>query len=177
MPSWHTAVSMLLSQFTHWRRACHMASFEARGADDDMTISTANEALLSKLSAIQLGYFQDELLVNFCGGRQAPRKPPIINRGYFARVECINAVLKQFETKCKILGFHSSQILILGGGYDSLSLNILKDGRTDIAIFDVDFPQIIQRKASLILSKAPLISALHVGGSPGTSKVSYAIPR
>ena len=148
-------------------------SYFSNQSDDDVTISTAKEALLSKLSAIQLGYFQDEFSTHFCGGMVAPKKPPIINRGYFARVQCINAALKQFEDHCKQLELLSSQIVILGGGYDSLSLNILKSGRTDVTIFDVDFPEIIQRKTSLILSKAPLKAAVLPPGHPDASKVSF----
>ena len=59
--------------------------------EDDVTMATAKEAMLSKMAASQLGYFEDEFLVHFCRNKQAPRKPPIINRGYFGRVECINS--------------------------------------------------------------------------------------
>ena len=126
---------------------------------DSMTIGTATEALLSKLYASRRGYFKDEFLSHLCS-KEPPKKPPIINRGYFARVECIRSVIAQFDKSCIEKGCMFSQMIIVGSGYDSLSLNILKSGRTDVAIFEIDFPEVIRRKASLLFSKPELKSTL-----------------
>ena len=64
--------------------------------DDATIISTANEAFLSKLAASNKGYFKDDFLPYFNVGGIIPKKPPIINRGYFGRVECINKVIYKF---------------------------------------------------------------------------------
>jgi hypothetical protein len=129
-------------------------------SSDEKTIGTATEALMSKLSAIQRGYFHDDFLPHFVGSRPGQKKPPIINRGYFARVECINKVIYEFDTLCKSSGSIESQVLILGGGYDTLSLNLLKDAREDVTVFEIDFPEVINRKSSIILSNSHLLAAV-----------------
>ena len=131
--------------------------------DDATIISTANEALLSKLSASNKGYFKDDFLPYFNVGGIIPKKPPIINRGYFGRVECINKVIKEFRENCRQNELESIQVVVLGGGYDSLSFNVLKD-RDDsgnIQIYEIDFPEVINQKAQIILNKPFLNSILN----------------
>ena len=84
---------------------------------------TASEALVSKTSAARLKYFNDDFLPIFC--KRKERKPPLINRGYFARVQCVRMVVNKFleltsNETCR-------QLLVLGGGYDTTSLNLLKE--------------------------------------------------
>ncbi len=114
-----------------------------------------------------LGYFRDDFLSYFVGTRQVPKKPPIINRGYFGRVECINATLRSFVNH---IGSDTEyQILNIGGGYDTVAFRVLSDenkqgaGDTSIGksssrikIFEVDFPEVIQHKVYTILSKPEL---------------------
>lgn len=127
---------------------------------DEMTIGTATEALMCKLSASQKGYFEDDFLPHLVGGRMIPKKPPIINRGYFARVTCISKVLAEFNGLCVSEGL-ASQVLVLGGGYDTIALNLLKGpARRDLKIFELDFPEIINRKASIISSNPYLLSVV-----------------
>ena len=118
-----------------------------------------------------LGYFRDDFISHFVGSRQVPKKPPIINRGYFGRVECINATLQGFR---KHIGMSTVyQILNIGGGYDTLAFQVLSDmndtqrvdngsGETPplVRIFEVDFPEVIQHKARTILSKPDLRDVL-----------------
>jgi O-methyltransferase involved in polyketide biosynthesis len=138
---------------------------------DEMTIGTATEALLSKLSASQKGYFEDEFLPHLVGGKTAQKKPPIINRGYFARVACISKVLAEFNGKCIPEGV-ASQVLVLGGGYDTIALNLLKGSeRRDLRIFEIDFPEIINRKASIISSN-PYILSIVQGSEDGKGRNS-----
>jgi hypothetical protein len=68
--------------------------------DDELSIQgTASDALVSKSSARKLGYYHDPFLEIFCkrgGTAKDGKKPPIINRGYFARVQACRLVLKKF---------------------------------------------------------------------------------
>ena len=65
--------------------------------DDSGEISiqgTAVEALVSKSSAMNANYFKDDFLKIFC--RRKEKKPPLINRGYFARVKCVRCAVEKF---------------------------------------------------------------------------------
>ena len=131
--------------------------------DDELTIRTANDALGSKLSAARLGYYTDEFLELFMrNSHYCPRKPPIINRGYFARVECISYTIKKFleEVHTKFPGA-VPQILILGGGYDTKAIHLLRDCvEGSLHIFEVDFADVVESKARIITSNMKLLSAL-----------------
>ena len=112
---------------------------------------TAVEALVSKASAMNLNYFQDDFLKIFC--KRKEKKPPLINRGYFARVQCVKYAVQKFLSLTN--GCNNRQILVLGGGYDTTSLNILKDLKTNKAesnvnCYEIDFKNVIDRKAFLL---------------------------
>jgi hypothetical protein len=85
--------------------------------DDELSVqNTASEALISKHSAMRVGYYEDEFLPLFC--RRKERKPPLINRGYYARVQSINLVTQKFLEQTSGA---PRQILVVGGGYDATS--------------------------------------------------------
>ena len=115
---------------------------------------TAVEALVSKASAMNLNYFEDDFLKIFC--KRKERKPPLINRGYFARVQCIRYAVQKFLSLTN--GCKNRQILVLGGGYDTTSLNILKDlnsnekveSEANVNCYEIDFKNVIDRKAFLL---------------------------
>ncbi len=50
--------------------------------DDDNTMFTAEDALLSKISAIDLKYFVDPYAQIFCKKKKV-RKSPLMNRGLY----------------------------------------------------------------------------------------------
>merc|ERR1712025_879300 len=64
-------------------------------SDADRCIQGTNDdASVSKMSCINLGYFEDDFLRLFV--RRRTKRPPIINRGYFARVQAIRQVIDCF---------------------------------------------------------------------------------
>ena len=56
--------------------------------------STNDDAATCKCSAVRLGYWKDPYVQFFA--KPCDRKPPEINRGYYARVKEIDSLLKQF---------------------------------------------------------------------------------
>eukprot|EP00903_Cladosiphon_okamuranus_P017039 g15704.t1 len=73
---------------------------KAPGGGDERVQGTANDAAFGKLSAASLGYFEDrflEVLVGTARTEEPTRRlPPVINRGNFARVSCIEKLVLGF---------------------------------------------------------------------------------
>jgi tRNA wybutosine-synthesizing protein 4 len=120
-------------------------------SNDYKTESTASDAIGSKFSAISLKYYDDYFLKIMFESqlRHFIRKPPIINRGYYARVKIIEKMLNKFlEITEKI---PHVQIISLGSGLDTLSYKILSAGiekhRPGIRYFEIDFENVIRKKA------------------------------
>lgn len=63
-------------------------------ADDEGTQATNDDASECKRSAVQLGYWDDIFIGLFV--KQANRKAPEINRGYYARVKGIGLLIDKF---------------------------------------------------------------------------------
>jgi len=63
-------------------------------SQDEAIRATNDDAAVCKRCAIQLGYWTDPYLPYFI--KSADRKPPEINRGYYARVYAIQILLQQF---------------------------------------------------------------------------------
>jgi len=160
---------------------------------DERTIYTASDALVCKYSASSLGYYNDKYLhslfaksivkANTNSMVGAPsinplRKPPIINRGYYGRVKCIDVVLSKFLSATSLNTSIASipsiptdiidklitdipdsasayrQIVSLGGGFDTLSLRIIAENNPGLHIYEVDFEEVINKKAVALLSES-----------------------
>ena len=160
---------------------------------DERTIYTASDALVCKYSASSLGYYNDKYLhslfaksivkANTNSMVGAPsinplRKPPIINRGYYGRVKCIDVVLSKFLSATSLNTSAASipsiptditdklitdipdsasayrQIVSLGGGFDTLSLRIIAENNPGLHIYEVDFEEVINKKAVALLSES-----------------------
>jgi len=137
--------------------------------DEEIAVQgTASEALVSKHSAMRLGYYEDKFLPVFC--RKKDRKQPIINRGYYARVECVQLVTKKF---LKLTEYEERQILVIGGGYDTTCLKVLDEKTPNLNCFEVDFPDLIDRKAFLLMATAMTRQTLY-GSEDLPAEVSTA---
>lgn len=69
-------------------------------ADDEGTQATNDDASECKRYAVQLGYWNDPFINYFI--RQTTRKPPEINRGYYARVKGIENFINKFSKVCSL---------------------------------------------------------------------------
>ena len=127
---------------------------------DSRTQYTASDAMICKHSAVAKGYFEDALISSFididvptsnaCHAQR--RKPPIINRGYFARVHSIKNTIQKFMDVAVSGDDRRKQIVILGSGFDTLSLRLIRGRDEDLSIYEVDFEKIIRRKVAICLN-------------------------
>ena len=148
-----------------------MSSFDSFDDDGDLKVqSTANDALTAKYSACSLGYFQDPFLkalveqnLPSSSGR-AGRKPPIINRGYYGRVQCIQSTIDSF---LEATNHCDRQIVSLGCGFDTNSVKILSQNLPRLSLFEVDFKAIISRKVDMFLKQPAICDVLFAIESDG----------
>lgn len=95
--------------------------------------------------------------------KNAVRKAPEINRGYFARVRGVEMCLeKMFQ---KIGDQQPCQIINLGCGFDSLYWRL---PRTVTNFVEVDFPTVTARKCYNIKRNKHLLEKLNTEGSRRT---------
>ena len=110
---------------------------------------TSLDAVECKISSVLTGYFEDPFLRRISDHIQHTRKMPIINRGYYNRIKCIHDVVNTFISLC----IHESRIQLvnLGAGYDTLSLNLLTTNTSlPLFCFEVDFATVLARKSRLL---------------------------
>lgn len=150
------------------------------GDDRDLrTQFTAGDAMICKFSASAKGYFKDDLASSFINldlsTPGAPplqlKKPPIINRGYFARVLSVNQTIQNFLAAADAGLPRKKQIISLGSGFDTLSLQLLLKKDESLHLFEVDFEKIIRRKVATCLNDQvirQLLTSVH-GDNLGTS--------
>eukprot|EP00727_Mastigamoeba_balamuthi_P008215 m51a1_g4014 hypothetical protein (332) ;mRNA; f:562397-563754 len=132
--------------------------------DDDLSVRdhsgvvlTNDDAAESKLSAVSAGYYSDPFVAHFV--RKPARKPPLINRGHFARVSAIDTVVRRF------LALGGRQVVVLGCGYDTTFFRLSSSGAMPEGCVwvDVDFPQVVRTKASVVRSTPAMCAC--VGGA------------
>ena len=92
-------------------------------------------------------------------------KPPLINRGYYARTATIYAFVKKFlvtlsastrttyDEKVSL-----PQIVSLGAGHDTLFWRLRRDGFRETRVFELDMPSVVSKKQATI-SRSELLGA------------------
>lgn len=120
---------------------------------DEAIIGTNDYSIVSKRSVEKIYYPEEpQFFEPFIG--KFKRRAPLINRGYWLRMQAIEQVVLQFldekSEKKKV-------IVNLGCGYEPLPFRMLwKYGskcRT-VRFVDVDYPQLIQKKVEVIRNNA-----------------------
>mmetsp|Transcript_47993 Transcript_47993/g.79859 ORF Transcript_47993/g.79859 Transcript_47993/m.79859 type:complete len:332 (-) Transcript_47993:598-1593(-) len=120
------------------------------------------DAAISKLSAARMGYFRDELIHFFV--RRPTRRSPLINRGYWTRVNALRRLLRQFlEAGGPNV---QKQVLSIGAGFDTTYFQLKGEGQAPHLYVEVDFPEIVQRKRDIISQHSQLYSILELGATP-----------
>ncbi|KAL6049681.1 Leucine carboxyl methyltransferase 1 [Balamuthia mandrillaris] len=125
---------------------------KAPSGPDAPVIRTNDDAASSKLSAVQLGYYQDNFLSYFVQGTQ--RRSPIINRGYYTRVVAMHHILKQFlrATPSAASSMPNKQVICLGAGFDTTYFQKKRGGLIgdNVTYYELDFPEVVANKAAVI---------------------------
>lgn len=135
-------------------------------AGKDAAVQGTNDSsVVSKVSAAAQGYFQDVYLQHFVS--KVTRRAPLINRGYYVRWRAVDHSIRRFleiTAHCP-----KRQILSLGAGFDSLYFRLYSSGVLSRAVvFEVDFPDVAQRKCALIKSNNILREMLQSDSQPST---------
>lgn len=131
------------------------------GIDISSVEDTNNDATACKRYATQLGYWEDGFLKYFC--KEAQKRPPEINRGYFARhigmQKCVDTFL------AKTIG-QSPQIVCLGAGFETLFWRLASchDDHSMPVVFEVDLPGVTSQKCFSVKTKKSLNSLVEKFG-------------
>jgi tRNA wybutosine-synthesizing protein 4 len=113
--------------------------------------STAADAILSKCSAVNKGYFDDPY-VHFFAPTKGVKRAPLINRGYYARFKAVDTIIRRFLSVQN--GQKKHQIVVLGAGVDTLFFRLAtgdaNSNNNNITIFDLDFEQVCKKKIDIV---------------------------
>ncbi|KAG0090110.1 hypothetical protein BGZ93_008240 [Podila epicladia] len=130
---------------------------EPRMARDDVIKGTDDDAIISKLSAVNLAYLDDPFVKYFV--KRPSRRPPLINRGSYLRTRTLDLITEQF-IKNEIKSASSSavisstpirkQIVSLGCGSDTRYFKLKAKGLSAHKYFEIDFQESSAKKAATI---------------------------
>jgi len=121
---------------------------------------TSIDAAVSKLSAIDLGYFADPFLHVLVPERARKRRSPVINRGYFARHAAFELVIARFLESWPAL---KHQIISLGAGSETTWFRLKQRQQAPHLYVELDMPDVVSTKIKAITTHA-LFSDLIVDG-------------
>ncbi|KYQ99815.1 leucine carboxyl methyltransferase [Tieghemostelium lacteum] len=126
--------------------------FSMKQGQKESIISTNDDAASCKLSAVDKGYYIDDFVKHFV--KVPIKRPPLINRGFFSRVEAIEQFIKQFFTS---YSQERKQIVSLGCGFDTLYFRLKKRGDTqNLVFFEVDYEEVVKNKIKIIKAQKEL---------------------
>lgn len=132
---------------------------------DEKTKTTALDAFSCKLSACKQGYITSPFTDAMKSHLETPaarfqKRSAMMHRGYYARVKSQEQTIEKF-LEITSESAEGRQIVFLGSGYDPLGIEIIQAHRRSLRIFEVDFPDVIRKKAD-IYRKVPSIYNLLV---------------
>ncbi|KAK2792621.1 carboxy methyl transferase for protein phosphatase 2A [Onygenales sp. PD_12] len=135
-------------------------------AKDKVVQQTDNDASLSRLSAVELGYLHDPFArATLNGGVAGSRRYPIINRGTYVRTTAIDRLVDHFLNTSGKPNSRKRQIISLGAGSDTRVFRLLSDNPSlDILYHELDFPTNTIAKIKSIRSSPLLHNALRISG-------------
>ena len=153
---------------------------EAASQARDKTVQqTDNDASSSRLSAVSLGYLNDEFAKELSGqDAPPPKRYPIINRGTYVRTTAIDALVNSF---LRSEPTQRKQIISLGAGSDtrffrSHSQQSLASGDVSpMTYHELDFESNVQQKRSMVYSSPVFTSALRAAEKHGSTYHLHAL--
>ncbi|CAG7979747.1 unnamed protein product [Penicillium salamii] len=137
----------------------------SRPGKDQVVQGTDNDASVSRLSAVELGYLDDPFATALTPPGSATRRLPIINRGTYVRTTTIDQLVTRF------LGPWSpnkqrKQIISLGAGSDTRVFRLLSSRQTpDFVYHELDFAVNTTAKIRTIRSTPELQRVLGIVSS------------
>lgn len=109
---------------------------QENAAKDRVVQQTDNDASFSRLSALELGYLEDEYARLLMHPReQVPKRYPIINRGTYVRSTAIDKLILRF---LRHQPTERKQIISLGAGSDTRFLRLCGDA-ANVVYHELDF--------------------------------------
>ncbi|CAF0806348.1 unnamed protein product [Adineta ricciae] len=119
---------------------------KSRKARNDIAVQGTNDSsILSKVSMVKLGYFNDLYLRDFVD--KDVRRSPSINRGYYIRMKALDYALNMFYST---YDQREVQIVNLGAGFDATWFRLEEERKQRTHFIDIDFPEVMKRKLALI---------------------------
>lgn len=125
---------------------------------DKVVQQTDQDASLSRMSAVSLGYLDDPFAALFAQG-ETPKRYPIINRGTYVRTTAIDKLIDGFlATNLD----EPKQIISLGAGSDTRYFRtVSKDPSLDLVYHELDFAANTATKIAAIKRSPALLKAIH----------------
>ncbi|KAL2844216.1 S-adenosyl-L-methionine-dependent methyltransferase [Aspergillus pseudodeflectus] len=116
----------------------------SRGQKDRVVQGTDNDASVSRLSAVGLGYLEDPFARVLTPLGQETRRLPIINRGTYVRTTAIDKLVARFlgltAESDSAWKQKKKQIISLGAGSDTRVFRLLQSDPTpDVVYHEIDF--------------------------------------
>ncbi|CAD0083202.1 unnamed protein product [Aureobasidium vineae] len=134
---------------------------DVQDARDKIIRQTDGDASNSRLSAVTLGYLNDEYATCFLQG-QIPRRYPLINRGTYVRTSAIDRLVDNFLAATIDANTENAstaplaQIISLGAGSDTRFFRLSPSRRHQVLYHELDFLDNVRDKLSAICSTPKL---------------------
>eukprot|EP01028_Stygiella_incarcerata_P002407 TRINITY_DN14496_c0_g1_i1.p1 TRINITY_DN14496_c0_g1~~TRINITY_DN14496_c0_g1_i1.p1 ORF type:complete len:319 (+),score=76.93 TRINITY_DN14496_c0_g1_i1:54-1010(+) len=142
--------------------------------DDEGVRATNVDSTQAKVSCVELGYYNDPFVSKFLPRFQRKRLAPLIHRGYYLRVRAVRTLLTHFVESCRKDGL-KPQILSVGAGFDTNYWVMEKEGTAPDVFVEVDLPEVVVKKASILQRNAELREAAGIE-SPIRSPTNVRAP-
>ncbi|KAE8153908.1 S-adenosyl-L-methionine-dependent methyltransferase [Aspergillus avenaceus] len=128
---------------------------------DRVVQGTDNDASVSRLSAVSLGYLEDPFAKTLTPPGLETRRLPIINRGTYVRTTAIDRLVARFLSHAP---HERKQIISLGAGTDTRAFRIFSSQSSPNLIYhEIDFAVNTTAKIKFIRSTPLLQRALGIG--------------
>lgn len=132
-------------------------------------------SIVSKHSSAAKGYVDDTYLKAFVTKPQ--QRSPLINRGYYIRYKAIQAAFSSWWQTVQCISCENFQIISLGAGFDT-SYFRLKSNHMFLPrsrYIEIDFPEVMKRKLSCIMSDTDLKNLIHTDETNSVLKHSEIV--
>ncbi|KAK3081624.1 hypothetical protein LTS18_004688 [Coniosporium uncinatum] len=124
---------------------------------DTIVQQTDNDASVSRMSAVEVGYLEDEFAKPLLQGNVA-RRYPIINRGTYVRTTAIDLLVDKFLATYPE---HKKQIISLGAGSDTRYFRITSNKPSVSLVYhELDFQSNTTQKVAAIQRSTKLLKAV-----------------